>query len=148
MAFQYRFATLLQLRRRERDEAGAAVAQVDEAIRRVESQVQEIQRQRVLLREGYHQRLAGRISVDGLLAQGRYDLQLESQLQDLHKTRDELVQELQRRQHALVTAEAEVKRFEKLEEKDRTAFRTEQLRQEQALSDDATCCRTIIDRQR
>lgn len=148
MAFQYRFATLLQLRRRERDQAGAAVGQVDEAIRRVESQIEGIQRERVSLREGFQQRLAGRISVDGLLARGRYDLQLEAQLQALNKTRGELVQELERRQRALVTAEGEVKRFEKLEEKDRTAFRTAQLRQEQALSDDATCCRTIIDRQR
>jgi flagellar export protein FliJ len=75
-------------------------------------------------------------------------LQLEAELQALDKTRGELIQELQRRQRDLVTAEAEVKRFEKLEEKDRMAFRTEQLRQEQALSDDATCCRTIIDRRR
>lgn len=148
MAFQYRFATLLQLRRRERDQAGAAVGQADEAIRRVELQVEEIQRERESLREGYHQRLAGQISVDGLLAQGRYDLQLEAELQALDKTRGELIQELQRRQRDLVTAEAEVKRFEKLEEKDRMAFRTEQLRQEQALSDDATCCRTIMDRRR
>ncbi len=59
-----------------------------------------------------------------------------------------LVQELQRRQHALVVAEAEVKRFEKLEEKDRIAFHIAMLRRQQAEADDATSSRYIIERQR
>lgn len=148
MNFQYRFATILQLRRRQRDEVGAAVGQAHEAIRRVDEQSEAIQRERMLLREDSQQQRLGEVSVDGLLVQGRYDMQLQAQLQTLGKTRGELIQELQRRQQALVAAEAEVRRFEKLEEKDRNAFRNAQLRQQQAEADDATSSRYIIDRQR
>lgn len=148
MNFKYRFATILQLRRRQRDEVGAAVGQAHEAIRRVDEQSQTIQRERLAIRESSKQQRLGAVSVDGLLVQGRYDMQLQAQLQTLEKTRGDLIQELQRRQQALVAAEAEVRRFEKLEEKDRQSFRDAQLRREQAEADDATSCRYIIDRQR
>jgi flagellar FliJ protein len=148
MNFQYRFATILQLRRRQRDEAGAALGQAHEAIRRVDAQVQTIQRERMMSRQNAHQQRLGAVSVDSLLVQGRYDLQLQTRLQSLGKTRGELDQELQRRQHALIVAEAEVKRFEKLEEKERNAFHIAMLRRQQAESDDATSSRYIIERQR
>lgn len=146
MGFQYRFATILQLRRLQRDEAGAAVAQVREAIRRVGEQIQQLQQERLLIHaSSRHQRL-GTVAVDGLLLQGRYDLQLQVQLQALGITRDELMQESQRRQHALVAAEAEVKRYERLEEQDRMVFQKEFRRREQAVSDDMTSCRYTINR--
>ena len=148
MKFQFRFATILQLRRRERDEAGAAVGQAHEAIHRIDLQTDEIERERTTIRENSQQQRLGAVSVDGLLVQGRYDLQLQARLQTLRNTRGELVQELHRRQHALVAAEAEVKRFERLEEKDRRAFQTALLRRQQAESDDATSSRYIIERQR
>ena len=148
MNFQYRFATILQLRRRQRDEAGAAVGQAHEAIRRVDVQAEAIQRERMMFRENAQQQRLGAVSVDALLVQGRYDLQLQTRLQALGKTRGELVQELQRRQYALVVAEAEVKRFEKLEEKDRYAFHHAMLRRQQAESDDASSSRYTIERQR
>ncbi len=148
MNFQYRFASILELRRRQRDEVGAAVGQAHEAIRRVDEQTEMIQRERTSLHTDAQHRRLGSVSVDGLLSQGRYDMQLQAQIQSLAKTRGELVQELQRRQQALVLAEAEVRRFEKLEEKDRMAFRSAILRREQAESDDATASRYIIDRQR
>ena len=148
MNFQYRFETILQLRRRQRDEAGVAVGQAHEAIRRVDVQSEAIQRERMMFRENAQQQRLGAVSVDGLLVQGRYDLQLQAQLQALGKTRGDLVQELQRRQRALVAAEAEVKRFEKLEEKDRIAFHSAMLPRQQAEADDATSSRYIIERQR
>ena len=148
MSFQYRFATILQLRRRQRDEVGSAVGQAHQAIRRVDEQVEAIQRERMMLRQNSQQQRSGAVSVDGLLVQGRYDLQLQAQLQSLAKTRGELLQELQRRQHALVAAESEVRRFEKLEEKDRNVFVQAMLRRQQAEADDASASRYIIDRQR
>ena len=148
MSFQYRFASILELRRRQRDDVGAAVGQAHEAIRRVDEQTATIESERRSLRQSSQTQRLGDVSVDGLLVQGRYDLQLQAQIQSLARTRGELVQELQRRRHALVAAEAEVRRFEKLEEKDRVAFRMATLRREQAESDDANTSRYIIDRQR
>ena len=41
MKFKFRFETLLDLRRRQRDEAGAAVGQANEAIGRIDQQREE-----------------------------------------------------------------------------------------------------------
>jgi flagellar FliJ protein len=148
MSFQYRFAVILQLRRRERDTAGAAVGQANEAIRRIDEQTEAIERQRQNLRQETGQERVGNISVDALLVRGRYDLQLQAEMQSLQHTRSELVQELQRRQIALIAAEAEVKRFERLEQKDRTAYHAQAFRREQAEADDATARRYTLKRQR
>lgn len=148
MSFQYRFAVILQLRRRERDAAGAAVGQANEAIRRIDEQTETIERERRALREGKSHERVGSISVDALLAKGRYDLQLQAEMQSLNHTRSELIQELQRRQIALIAAETEVKRFERLEQKDRSEYHAQAVRREQAEADDATACRYTIKRQR
>ena len=144
MSFQFRFAVILQLRRQERDEAGAAVGQANEAIRRIDEQSETVRQQRQALREGTSDDRLGTVSVDSLLARGRYDLQLQADLQSLSDTRSELVQELDRRQAALSAAEAEAKRFERLEDKERTAANAEALRREQAVADDASASRYTI----
>ena len=146
MSFQFRFATILQLRRRERDEAGAAVGQANEAIGRVDQQCESIQAERQSLRDGANQQRTGTVSVDRLLTGGRYEMQLQAEIQSLNETRAELMKELQRRRTALTAAEAEVKRFERLEEKERAAFHVLELRREQAEADDATARRYTIAR--
>jgi flagellar FliJ protein len=148
LLFQFRFASILQLRRQQRDEAGAAVGQANEAIRRVDDQIKSIGSQRHALREGAGDNRIGSVSVDTLLADGRYDLQLEADMQALQKTRSELFQELERRQAVLIAAESEVKRFERLEGKERAAFNAEASRREQAAADEATARRYTIERQR
>lgn len=148
MSFQFRFASILQLRLRERDTAGAAVGQADEAIRRVDEQITVIQQQRQSLRAESDVDRVGNLSVDSLLASGRYDLQLQGDIGALEQTRLELMQELQRRQHVLREAEAEVKRFERLKEKEQQQFQAEQLRREQFESDEATARRYTITRTR
>lgn len=147
MAFHFRFATLLELRRRQRDEAGAALGQAHEAIRRIDEQVELIRLERLDLRSNGGPSRTGLLSVDRLLVQGRYDLQLEARIESLKRTREELNQEVQRRLSALVTAETEVKRFEKLEQRDRALDQQERLRYEQAAIEDAISCRSILERQ-
>jgi flagellar FliJ protein len=148
MSFQFRFASILQLRRRERDEAGAAVGQANAAIGRIDEQSKAIQGERQSLREGASEHRVGSIRVDGLLARGRYEIQLEAEIQSLGETRAELIRELERRQLVLVASEAEVKRFERLEEKERAACHALELRREQAEADDATARRYTIERRR
>lgn len=132
----------------ERDEAGAAVGQANEAIGRIDDQIESIHAQRQALRRGASDNRVGNVSVDTLLADGRYDLQLEADIRALRQTRSELVQELERRQGTLMAAELEVKRFERLEEKERAAFYAEASRREQAEADEATARRYTIERQR
>ena len=119
MKFQFRFETLLELRRRQRDEAGAEVGQAREAIRRIDQQREELNQQRVGLRQKPNDERTGTISVDRLLSAGRYDMQLEADDQALLQTRGELMKELARRQRKFSDAESELKRFEKLKEHDR-----------------------------
>ncbi len=57
-------------------------------------------------------------------------------------------QELKRRQNVLVAAEAEVKRFERLEENEMSAFRAEQLKREQAEADEASSNRYMMERRK
>lgn len=132
----------------ERDEAGAAVGQANEAIGRIDDQIESIHAQRQALRKGSSDNRVGDVSVDTLLADGRYDLQLEADIRALQQTRSELVQELERRQGTLMATELEVKRFERLEEKERAAFYAEASRREQAEADEATARRYTIERQR
>jgi flagellar FliJ protein len=146
MSFQFRFASILGLRRQQRDEAGAAVGQATEAIRRVDDQSDAIHRERQSFREGSVEDRVGNVSVDGLLTRGRYELQLEAEMKALSETRSKLMQELERRQQLLVTAESEVKRYERLEEKERNAYHAEVFKHEQAEADDATARRYTIER--
>lgn len=138
MSFQFRFAAILDLRCRERDEAGVAVGQALEAIGRINDQLQEIQSLRDSNRQQSMQSRLGAITVDGLLSQGRYDLQLEADMHALKQTLAQLDLELARRQDELVAAESEVKRFERLEANERSAYLADQNRREQLELDDAT----------
>ncbi|QDV65877.1 flagellar export protein FliJ [Crateriforma conspicua] len=138
MSFQYRFDILLRLRERERDEAGAAVGQANAAIAKIDQQMQEVEQTRVGLKQAMSgESLTGNVSVDRMLQGGRYDLQLQGDLQSLADTRGKLVQELQRRQEVLKTAQIEVKRWEKLKEIDQQRYREQQNHREQLELDEA-----------
>ena len=136
MTFQFRFESLLQLRRRERDEAGASVGQATEAILKIDDQIQEVEQLREELKQQQGDIRTGSISVDRMLSVGRYDLQLQADVVALLDTKEKLNQEFLRRQSLLAEAQSEVGRYEKLEERAKEDYRTEQLKREQAEADD------------
>lgn len=138
MSFKFRFEAILQLRRRERDEAGADVGQAIAAIAKVDAQIAEIEQTRRSLRQADQAERVGNVSVDSLLSSGRYDMQLQADIGSLQETRQKLTAELQRRQDLLVLAEAEMKKYEKLEEKQRQEHDENLRKQEQAEADEAT----------
>jgi len=146
--FQFRFAAILELRRRERDEAGASVGQANEAIEKVDEQIRMKRSDRSNLRRDAESHRVGAVSVDFLLARGRYDLQLQAEIRSLDETLGELHQERERRQATLVEAEAELKKLEKLHERAEDAYRKEMSRREHAEAEDATTRRYILERQR
>ena len=148
MPFEFRFSTLLELRRQERDEAGIAVGQANTAIAKVNEEIREKELERVSLRDGSDVHRQGNVSVDALLSLGRYDLQLQAEIQALKTTLSELVTEMERRREKLVVAEAELKRFDKLRERAELEFWALESKRELAEADEVTTRRHIIQRQR
>ncbi|TWT83405.1 flagellar biosynthesis chaperone [Planctomycetes bacterium CA13] len=131
MKFHFRFASILDLRRRERDEAGGMVGEANAAIGKVEDQIEAIEQERKQLAIDDAEKRVGDVSVDRLLARGRYDLQLQADIHELRETRLKLIEELERRQQRLRDAETEVKKFERMMEMDLHHFRNEINRREQ-----------------
>jgi flagellar FliJ protein len=145
---EFRFKALLDLRRQQRDEAGAALGQANEAIAKVNTQIEDINRERATLRDTEDVNRQGNVSVDALLAHGRYDLQLQADIGSLESTVAELTAEMDRRRIKLVEAEAELKRFEKLKENDEAEFRALESKREQAEADEVSNRRYTLQRQR
>ncbi|TWU57519.1 flagellar export protein FliJ [Rubripirellula reticaptiva] len=146
MAFNFRFQSILDLRCRQRDEAGAAVGQANQAIARIDEQTEQVEAQRLELRTQNNPNRIGHVSVEGLLSVGRYEMQLQADLAQLAATRAELVRELDRRQLALIEAEAEVKRFEKLSSNERVSHQTKMNVREQADADERSTQAYILAR--
>ncbi|MCM2372815.1 flagellar export protein FliJ [Aporhodopirellula aestuarii] len=149
--FQFRFESLLSLRRRRRDEVGGEVGKATEAIRRVDEQIEMLQGQRDAVRAEAAERFAKsngggttQVMVDRILSEGRYDLQLSADQAALRDTRAKLEVELNRRRGLLVEAEAEVKQLERLRETQMLEHRQLQLQAEQAEADDLTSARLTI----
>jgi flagellar FliJ protein len=148
LPFRFRFAAILELRRRERDEAGAAVGQANEAMEKIQLQIRSKQDEREQLKVDANTHRTGDVSVDVLLSRGRYDLQLQAEIHACQQTLGELRQECERRQAKLVACDVELKRFEKLRDRAEDLYRKDQLRHEQTEAEDATTRRYILQRQR
>lgn len=148
MPDEFRFKALLDLRRQQRDEAAADLGLAYEAIVKVKRQIDEINRERAVLRDTQNMNRQGDISVDALLAHGRYDLQLQADIGSLESTVAELTAEMDRRRAKLVEAEAELKRFEKLKENDEAEFRALESKREHAEADEVLNRRYTLQRQR
>ena len=148
MPDEFRFKALLDLRRQQRDEAAADLGLANEAIVKVTRQIDEINRERAVLRDTQNMNRQGDVSVDALLAHGRYDLQLQADIGSLESTVAELTAEMDRRRAKLVEAEAELKRFEKLKENDEAEFRALESKREHAEADEVLNRRYTLQRQR
>jgi len=144
--FQFRFLSILNLRRRERDEVGGLVGEANAAIAKVESQIESIEEERRRLLVEEQATRVGEISVDRLLAKGRYDLQLKAEIHGLEETLVKLAEELERRQDRLRQAETEVKKFERMMEIDAERFRDELNRREQMELDEISNRRGVLQR--
>jgi flagellar FliJ protein len=148
MSFQFRFATLLQLHRRARDEAGTEVGKANQAIGRINEQTESLIAERTAMLEQASKARIGAVSIDSIMSQGRYDMQLQADMHSLRETRAKLEQELLRRQQRLIEAEAEVKRFERLKENEWKLYRTEQQKREQAEADESAATRFLMEQRK
>ena len=142
--FQFRFESLLRLRKQERDVAGKAVGDAEQAIEILQNQVTEISDQRDALRQTSSTwRTSQTIQVDRLMNEGRYDLQLVAQLEDLTTKTKQIVAERERRLVRLQEANAEVRRLERLKERQQAEWKQQQLVAEQAMLDDIAAGRYL-----
>ncbi|WP_442507549.1 flagellar export protein FliJ [Novipirellula sp. SH528] len=131
MKYEFRFESILDLRQRERDEMGGLVGEANMAIAKIDQQIQDLEQERQSLRNEDAQSRLGDVAVDRLLARGRFDLQLQAEINGLLQTRAKLEEELERRQQKLRDAETEVKKFQRMRELDRHEYQQEMIRREQ-----------------
>ena len=97
MSFQFRFASILQLRCRERDLAAASVEEVTRAIAMVDSQMDESRNELAGLAEQRRFASTGNVTIGNLLDFQRHQLVLLGNIQFLSQQRATLMQEKTRR---------------------------------------------------
>lgn len=135
--FEFAFAPLLSLRTNDRDNARQDVADALQALELLQQQEQEIETQRQTMYQQTQQVMASRtVSVSTLLAQGRYDLQLQAQVQECRHQQQLIEAEVRRRQEKLQAADVEVKRLEKLCQRQHQAWQTRMQAVQQAELDE------------
>ncbi len=148
MAFQFRFQFLLELKKSDRDKTGASLGQANEAVGKIETQIAQILEQIETLRAGHREGRVGTVSVDAMLTRERYELQLQADHQALLETQASLLQEVHHRQMLLALAEAEVKKFEKLRQREHETHTKRQLKREQEEIDDLASARYRMKRRK
>ncbi len=119
---KFRFETVLRLRETERDQARSYLSEAYEALRRVEERQREIQTERNQLIADGMRRRTGVLSMESLLSDGRYELQLDAELKQLRDATAQIQAEIERRQAAVTNANTAVRQLEILKENDRKAL--------------------------
>lgn len=141
--FRYRFESLKRIHETVRDEARKRLAEARRALEIIDQRIADTDVEKQALREQRKALLTGTLSVDYLLDQGRYDLQIDVNRRDLQDQRQQIDEEVERRQQRLILAEQECRKFEKLEEIARSEFQAELLRREQAELDELAGQRSL-----
>lgn len=140
--FRSRFAALERLYEQARNEAQKRLADARQALAILDQRIAENTQERQTLRGNLHPHLVGMVSVDRLLDQGRYDLQIDVNLRELTVQRGQIEEEIARRQQRLLLAEQEYRKFSKLVEIERTQYDAEVRRLEQAAMDELASIRS------
>ncbi|TWT66109.1 flagellar export protein FliJ [Allorhodopirellula solitaria] len=150
--FHFRFDSLLTLHRRRRDEVSRELGKIRAAIDQFNDQIDRLQQQRDTLRQETAHHLAGSVDsappvrLDRLQHEARYDGQLAQEQDSLRSNRKQLDVELEQQRRCLVEAEAEVKRFERLREKQAATHQQREQKREQAAMDELAQARMIYSR--
>ena len=143
--FRFRFESLLHQYEQQRDAAGGEVAKANEAIAKVQSQIETLHSQRETSRkEASRVAAASDVKIDAMLQRGRYDVQLQAEIAQLQQTLAQLHTERDRRQTVLLQQQQEVKRMEQLRERHLEEHTTEVKRVEQKELDDVVSAQQIM----
>ena len=132
---QGRFRTLNRLHESARDDVARELGRVLEAIDKLDSQRRETQRVMDEVRDAASTR-TGDVSVQRLLDQGRYQLQLEAQLVHIEQAAIQLRHQETLVRQRLMACETECRKYERLETLAMEKARASSLRREQLELDD------------
>ncbi|MBM4004085.1 MAG: flagellar export protein FliJ [Planctomycetes bacterium] len=135
--FQFRLATLLKIRESDRDERRLRLAEALEAQRILHERIEELRREKgEISRESRAAIEPGQLDIDRVLRVSRYELLLEAQIDHLTKRDEQLREQIELRRDALVEADREVKILEKLRQRRREEFKTQERNLEQKAMDE------------
>lgn len=144
MSKPFRLKSVLNIRCRERDQAGKDVADANAAIAVLDSKLSEIELEERGMESLRRQFSSGAVMLSQILDAERYQLVLAAQREHILRDRSLLVQELQRRQAKLVIKQQAVKVLEKLEQTHHQRAAEMQLRREQMVLDEWSQVQTSI----
>jgi flagellar export protein FliJ len=143
---QFRLATLLKLRERDRDLASKAVQEVQSAIDKLMEQQREIDASNQSM-DGFRKKAShGSINLNQILDAQRYQLVLAAQSSQIAQHQGVLNQELERRQSILVKCQQAVKSLEKLREQREQAAQNHALAKQQERLDEWSSVRHAFER--
>jgi len=129
--FQFRLATLLQLREADRRQRRLELAEALRAEELLQRQARELTIEIRDLEERSRVASApGRVSVDQLLDVHRYKLLLLARVRLLDQKAEQLRREVERRRQVLVEANRQARVLEKLRERDQQEHEAAELKQE------------------
>lgn len=130
-----RFETLSRLHEFARDDVARELARVGEAIEKLAQQRFDVERDMDAIRDRCSAR-TGDVSVQSLLDQGRYQLQLEAQLMHIDQAAAQLHQQETLVRQRLMACDAECRKYQRLGELEDQAARAASLRREQIALDE------------
>ena len=142
--FQFRLATFLKLRESIRDDRRKELAEAYRAETLLQEQIEQTQRELKDLQQICRRAAGpGTINVDRLLEVQRYEFLLRAQDRQLHKQRELVAAEVERRRQALVLANRDVRVLEKLRERQADRYRDEQDKLHRKLMDEVAHSRSF-----
>jgi flagellar protein FliJ len=139
--FRFRLQTLRRLREIHRDDQRSRLATAYEAERILAEQREANAAEATALAQAQRRLMQGALDVNQLLNSQRYQLALEAQSRTLAEQAVKLSQEVERRRHALVEADREVRVLDKLEERQRRHHREAAQRAEMKTLDEVAVTR-------
>ncbi len=142
-----RLATILKLRQKQRDQAALAVSDARNAIERLDEKLREIDQQNRIMDALRKQSSTGTIDLGQILEAQRYQLVLAAQASHIASDRSLLIQELERRQAALLQCQQSVRAIEKLQENQLRADEDAAQRRDQHNLDEWSQTRFVIGRE-
>ena len=146
MAFKFRFAPLLSWRRHQFQEAMSDLAAAQLTVQKIQEQVESVKaglaEQQQLLEDSMGK------GIDAFLYLTFQDIfqTLERELQKNKKELERAAAEVVKRKNIVTGRDKAVKILEKLEEKDKAAFRLAQTRREQKQTDESAIVKDFRDR--
>ena len=132
----FRLSAMLQLREGERDKMAHALAKIKDSLLSIDHRLRSIADERSDLQKVIRHHRIGRIPIERLLDHHRYEMQLDESEDLLKRERLTLLEKSRAKREKLVEANLELKKIEKLAERERRKQERKDLLDQQKVIDD------------